>query len=196
MPSLPGCRAIPLLSDARIECGRQPWTTITFSPELLHQPLPRTPARSARPEDGTWERTKPADDIGGAVQQIVTTLLPDGYPDVYTVAEMVGLSARTLQRRLSEEGLTFARLVARARFDVAQQMLADPARKIIDIALDLGYSDPAHFTRAFARWTGLAPREFQRLRLVGRLGAPFLRSAVHELRQDQSGRLAAARRGR
>jgi AraC-like DNA-binding protein len=129
-------------------------------------------------------------------QQIVAALLPDGSPDIHTVAAMAGLSVRTLQRRLHEQGVTFAWVVAGARLAMAQRMLDDPDRKIIDVALDLGYSDPAHFTRAFVRWTGLAPREFQRLRLIGRLGAPFLRSAVHELRQDQSARLAAARRGR
>src|SRR5262249_56283236 len=44
------------------------------------------------------------------------------------------------------------------------QRLVDPARKVIALALDLGHSAPAHFTRAFARWTGLAPRAFRRLR--------------------------------
>jgi AraC-like DNA-binding protein len=85
---------------------------------------------------------------------------------------MLGVSARTLQRRLSEEGLTFLGIVARARCDVARRMLDDPARKVIDVALDLGYSDQAHFTRAFVRWTGRAPREFQRLRATGSSGGP------------------------
>ena len=98
------------------------------------------------------------------MQQIVSSLLRDGYPDVHSVAKMMGLSARTLQRRLSDEGVTYGRVVARARFDLAQRMLEDPACKVIEVALDLGYSDPAHFARAFARWTGLAPREFRRLR--------------------------------
>lgn len=109
-----------------------------------------------------WKDSTPADDVGGAVQQIVTTLLPDGYPDIQLVAEVVHMSPRTLQRRLHGEGLTFARVVAKARCSEARRMLGDPARKVIDVALDLGYSDPAHFTRAFERWTGIAPREFRR----------------------------------
>jgi AraC-like DNA-binding protein len=44
------------------------------------------------------------------------------------------------------------------------QQIVTTLFKVIDIALELGYSDPAHFARAFARWTGLAPREFRRLR--------------------------------
>lgn len=107
------------------------------------------------------------------MQQIVTTLLPDGHPDIRSVAGMFRLSARTLQRRLYDDGLTFARVVARARCDMAQRMLDDPARKVIDVALDLGYSDHAHFTRAFARWTGHAPREFRRLHSTGCLRTSF-----------------------
>src|SRR5262245_59529491 len=109
-------------------------------------------------------REREAFRLGDVVQQIVTRLLCDGYPDVHSVAKMMGLSARTLQRRLSDEGVTYGRVVARARFDLAQRMLEDPSCKVIEVALDLGYSDPAHFARAFARWTGLAPREFRRLR--------------------------------
>jgi hypothetical protein len=47
-----------------------------------------------------------------------------------------------LQRRVCGEGVTFARVVAPSRVDVAQHMLDDAARKVIDVALDLGYSDP------------------------------------------------------
>ena len=71
------------------------------------------------------------------------------------------MGPRTLQRRLRDAGLTYAQVIARARSDVAQRMLNDPARKIGDIARALGYSDAPHFTRAFVRWTGLTPREFR-----------------------------------
>jgi AraC-like DNA-binding protein len=45
---------------------------------------------------------------------------------------------------------------------MAEQMLANLRDKIGDVARALGYSDPAHFTRAFRRWTGLTPRDFRR----------------------------------
>ena len=130
-------------------------------PEAVPDPLPPRPPRS------TWAQGAcETPGLGDVVQQIVTRLLRDGYPDVRSVAKMMGLSARTLQRRLFDEGVTYGRVVARARFDLAQQMLEDPACKVIEVALDLGYSDPAHFARAFARWTGVAPREFRRLRAI------------------------------
>jgi AraC-like DNA-binding protein len=160
--SLPGYHAMPPLSDVRLEFEKSEMG-LTFSADVLHLPLPRMAAYK-NPVATTWEETGPATDVSGGIQQVVTSLLADGYPDVHLVAEAVRMSTRTLQRRLHEEGLTFARVVARARFDAACRLLADPARKVIDVALDLGYSDPAHFTRAFLRWTGVTPREFRRLR--------------------------------
>jgi hypothetical protein len=63
------------------------------------------------------------------VQGIVTALLRDGHSGRRSVAKSIGLSARTLQRRLSQEGVTYARVVAQARLEIAQRMLDDPARR-------------------------------------------------------------------
>jgi AraC-like DNA-binding protein len=120
------------------------------------------------PQARAVRRVRETGRVGDVVQQIVTPLLRDGHPDVCSVATMLGLSTRTLQRRLFEEGVTYARVVAQSCFAVAQWLLDDPACKVIEVALDLGYSDQAHFARAFARWTGLTPREFRRLRSTGR----------------------------
>jgi AraC-like DNA-binding protein len=160
MRRLPGRRDIPLLGNVPIEFGRARMT-ITISAALLDRPLPYAPPSSAAMARD-WNLAKPADDVGGAVQQVVTALLPVQYPDIHLVAEAVRMSPRTLQRRLRLEGLTYAGVVARARCETARQLLGDPKRKVIDVAFDLGYSDPAHFTRAFTRWTGQAPREFRR----------------------------------
>ena len=70
-------------------------------------------------------------------------------------------SPRTLQRRLHSAGLTYGHLVAEARRASAERLLAEPERTIADVGRTLGYSDPAHFTRAFQRWTGLSPRAFR-----------------------------------
>jgi AraC-like DNA-binding protein len=98
------------------------------------------------------------------VEQIVATRLADGggSSDIQEVAARMGTSVRTLQRRLRAGGATYAGVVQQARLTAARRMLRDQARKICDVARVLGYSDPAHFTRAFQRWTGLTPRDFRR----------------------------------
>jgi len=74
---------------------------------------------------------------------------------------MLGISARTLQRQLSKESTNYAKIVDLIRFNSAIPLLKDKKNKLVDIAYDLGYSDPAHFSRAFKRWSGVSPREFR-----------------------------------
>jgi AraC-like DNA-binding protein len=76
-------------------------------------------------------------------------------------AEFVGMSVRTLQRRLAQAGTSHHMLVARARFATAAAVLERTDAKILELALDLGYSDHANFTRAFRHWAGCAPREYR-----------------------------------
>lgn len=162
----PGVRSLPRLANARIELGR-PWLTFTLAASTLDRVRPQRRETEPRVGASNWEATMPASDIGSAVQQVVVTLLPDGYPEIALVAASVGMSIRTLQRRLQADGLTFGDVVAKARFTEARRLLRDPARKIIDVALDLGYSDPSHFTRAFERWAGMPPRRFRQGALDG-----------------------------
>ena len=91
----------------------------------------------------------------------MSRLLP-GPLTVETVADAVRTSPRTLQRRLHRAGCTFAGVLQRARYAAARRMLRKPGRKIGEIGRVLGYSDPAHFTRAFTRWTGVTPEDFRR----------------------------------
>lgn len=80
------------------------------------------------------------------------------------VAEISGLSMRTLQRRFSDEGLSFSLFVEKSRFDHAISLLTNTEAKMSDIAAELGYSTQANFTRAFQRWSGVTPSEFRRQR--------------------------------
>jgi AraC-like DNA-binding protein len=91
----------------------------------------------------------------------------DGFPDIEQAATIMCTSVRTLQRVLSNAGITYSKVLEYARFETAAEMLTNPKLKIIDIAFALGYEDPSHFSRAFRRTSGLSPRDFRLNRLLG-----------------------------
>ncbi len=96
--------------------------------------------------------------IGDKVRRTITLLLPSGRATVDQVAAQLGLSARSLQRRLDEEGLHFAELLSGVRQDLATAYLANSARPVTSVAALLGYSSPSSFTRWFAGSFGVAPQ--------------------------------------
>jgi len=73
------------------------------------------------------------------------------------VAAAMGLTRRTLNRRLGEHGTTFQAALATVRFEVARQLLRDTGMPVSQIALALGYAELAPFVRAFRRWSGQSP---------------------------------------
>ena len=95
------------------------------------------------------------------VRRAVTALLPVGYPTVARTARALGLSARTLQRRLAEAGVGYRQLVQRCRLDGARKLIADSRRGIGQIAAELGYADPSSFSRFFLTKTGTSPRDYR-----------------------------------
>jgi AraC-like DNA-binding protein len=76
-------------------------------------------------------------------------------------ARELGMSARSLQRRLLADGLVFADLVARHRVDVAKRMLERPRASLQGTAYDMGFTSVAAFHRAFKRWTGMTPKQYR-----------------------------------
>lgn len=125
----------------------------TFSPnDLQEQKILESLHSSAPPKD-----------LPGSLQRVLVPLLREGYPDIHLAAEISGMSVRTLQRRLEKDRLTYSRLVEKTRFHQAIHWLQESSVQIVDIAAELGYSAPSHFTRAFKRWTGLSPFEYRRL---------------------------------
>ena len=83
------------------------------------------------------------------------------------MAAVMGVSVRTLQRRLAEHGVDFSSIVERTRFEAAMRLMADRSIGLLEIALDLGYSDLSSFSRAFRRWTGVSPGRFRRNQRIG-----------------------------
>lgn len=79
-----------------------------------------------------------------------------------TIARVLGMSERTLRRRLTAEGVGFQSVVDDVRFEAAKGYLDQPALSIAEIALLLGFSDARAFTRAFKRWSGGTVSEYRR----------------------------------
>ena len=95
------------------------------------------------------------------VRQAVSAELPTGGVDQERIARRLGLSTRTLQRRLSEVETSFQDVLEQTRRDVAMRMLRDRSASVFDVAYMLGYADTPSFYRAFKRWTGQTPQKYR-----------------------------------
>ena len=95
------------------------------------------------------------------LRMLVQPYLNDGRTDIAFAAGLAGISTRTLQRRLKLSGSSYSRIIQEARFALAHKLLDDPAMKIIDVAMMVGYDSPQHFTRAFHRFTGVTPSRYR-----------------------------------
>lgn len=99
---------------------------------------------------------------GGFLQSVVAVL--QGSPDAVTIhdlANALGMSTRTLQRRINEHGMTFHDLRGTVLARQACDMLRNSNRSIAEIGWAIGYSEPTGFTQAFRRWTGLSPSAYR-----------------------------------
>jgi AraC-like DNA-binding protein len=94
-----------------------------------------------------------------AVENAIAPLLPHGRARADEIARQLGMSLRTLERRLGSEGLTFGGILSELRFDLAKRYLREENLAISKIAWLLVYQDVTAFTHAFKRWTGKSPRE-------------------------------------
>ena len=102
-------------------------------------------------------------DLSNAIRKVINLYLTDRSLSIDLVADLAGVSTRVLQMTLKEKGLSYNEILNEARSAFAMKELCNPDAKIADIAKHLGYTDPAHFTRAFQRWTGMTPSEFKKI---------------------------------
>lgn len=99
--------------------------------------------------------------IAEMVRWILKRRLTGGSLDIRAVARELGMSDRTLQRRLTDECTTFKKLLTQARHEKAREYLADPALDIKEVAFLLGYEDQNSFYRAFRMWEGDTPSNWR-----------------------------------
>lgn len=139
---------------------------MTLSREQYETPLPTGDAGLYRvlmshAERLSSERPAP-DDLVARTRSEILRVLRDGPPTIETIAGALGLGSRTMQRRLSERGEVFSKLVDRVREDQARDLVAGQAMALNEIAFFLGFADQSAFSRAFKRWTGQTPKAFRK----------------------------------
>lgn len=138
---------------------------LVFKPGIFDLPL-----EGRRPElVGLLERhasdlvkKRGLDDPLGDVRAVVRAGLEAAEIDLERVSRRLGMSERTLQRRLTDFGVTFQQLLDEERHAWSIALLADRHLAIGEVAFLLGYSEPSAFARAFKRWTGMAPSGYRR----------------------------------
>ncbi|ACB93689.1 AraC family transcriptional regulator [Beijerinckia indica] len=127
------------------------------NPEMLEM---LTPALSA-----ALGELEAQSSVAEQVKIVLKRCLASGQPGLSDIARQLGMSDRTLQRRITEEGSTFRGLLAEARRDLGRRLLTDPATDIDEVACLLGYHDTTSFYRAFREWEGMPPNRWREMHL-------------------------------
>ena len=136
-------------------------------------------------EQALAHRAPPRTSLRASVENAMAPLLPHGKANAVEVARRIGMTHRTLARKLSSESLTFSEIAEQLKGDLARHYLGSSDLPISEIAWLLGYSEVSAFTHAFKRWTGMTPRQARAKGPVAAVGsAP---KARHRLR-NPSGR--------
>ena len=109
------------------------------------------------------------DPFASAVRNGIEALIGTQAFSQAKLAKLLGMSVRSLQRRLRERELSYQKLVTEVRKGSAQRLLSQPARNIAEVASTLGY-DLSAFNRAFRSWTGMSPSDYRKTHASNRNG--------------------------
>lgn len=138
---------------------------LLFSATLLAQPLVQADAalNLAMCDEArkAIARREGKTDVATLVRQILVPLMPKCEATLRHVAIGMGITPRTLQRRLADAGNSFQAVLDDVRRELAQVYLRDPALSALDVALLLGYAEQSSFTRAFRTWFGTTPSDWR-----------------------------------
>ncbi|MCC1491989.1 AraC family transcriptional regulator [Cognatishimia sp. F0-27] len=103
-------------------------------------------------------------------KEAIARALSEGVPKMEDVARGMGLSARSLHRRLADQGVRFDALREATRRELAEGLLGDQCYSLAEIAFLTGFSDQSAFSRAFKRWAGCPPAAYRKAHLSRRSG--------------------------
>ncbi len=100
--------------------------------------------------------------IASDVENLIKDALPSGIPSILQIGKHMGMSTRTLTRRLSEQGISFRDLVKQTQEKISKDLLKNSSCPVGEIAFQTGFSEQSAFNRAFKRWTGQSPTSFRK----------------------------------
>lgn len=151
-------------------CGNlrfdRPNTLLAFAPGYLDLPVVQN-ERSAKeflrsaPEN-ILLKYKNGSSLAAKVRRRLRQCLPGVVPDFDRLARQMGMTPPTMRRRLLEEGESYQSIKDQLRRDLAISYLSHSNRSVMDIAVELGFSERSAFHRAFRKWTGASPAQFRR----------------------------------
>ncbi len=157
----------PLLFDVQLSFNQQ-FTAIAFPRNLLQKKRLQLSKSNLSFElhPDISNQSSPATDFSGSIVQTLESLLPHNIINIDLVAKLAGISTRSLQRQLAQEGTNYSDLLEAMRREKAIALLKNSKLNLTDIAYQLGYANSANFSRAFKRWTNFSPSYFRQQNIV------------------------------
>ena len=139
---------------------------LSFNSTSLSLPIERADASLCvlldRHAEELLAKYPPRDSLIDQVRSIIASELRGGDPSLERVADQLGLTSRTVQRKLHELGTSHNELLDQMRRQLAMRYLREREMAICEVAYLLGFSESSSFHRAFKRWTGVTPKEFRK----------------------------------
>ncbi|CUH46479.1 helix-turn-helix domain-containing protein [Ruegeria atlantica] len=96
------------------------------------------------------------------LKRLIRPYLLQVAPKIEVLADVMGVSPRSLQRKLKQSGSSYSELIETTRFEMAAEMLRDSDMPLIDIAMMFGYENQSNFGRSFRRVAGISPGKYRR----------------------------------
>jgi AraC-like DNA-binding protein len=160
----PGHDLSPYQRFFRCPVAVGPHDMLFFDRALLAMPLGSANAELARANDGAVQQYLRGRRRPGVVARVRAAILEHLSTIVSPerVASRLGLSLRSMQRSLHACGTSYEELLREVRVELACRYLREGGRTMSEVAFALGYDNPSAFSRAFRRWTGVAPSEYAR----------------------------------
>ncbi|MCY1388833.1 putative HTH-type transcriptional regulator [compost metagenome] len=144
----------------------QAFSGVLIDNAVLDAPLPQADAQLARIHQeyaaARLAALSPPEVLVQDLRRWIDSQLYGQVPTRDRAAEALGLSPRTLARRMQRQQLDFSSLLDEARRDAALHAVANTSQALADIGQGLGFAEPSTFWRAFKRWTGMTPAQWRR----------------------------------